>query len=91
MYSASSADPHLAVDLPVDADTGASVTHMCRRLCALRAQAAAGGVSDGCEGPSEEVCRINVVLTVADAFFPVGLRAAEAGGREWGGAGIDGG
>ena len=68
------------MDLPVDADTGAAVTHMCRRLCALRAKAAGDGGGAREWGPCEEVCRINTVLTIADAFFPVGLRAGGAGG-----------
>lgn len=68
-----------AVDLPADADTGAAVTHMCRRLCALRAQLSGGGGGEVAGGDDASLlCRINMILTIADAFFPVGLHAAAA-------------
>ena len=53
---------------------------MCRRLCALRAQLSGGGGGGEVAGGDDAslLCRINMILTIADAFFPVGLHAAAA-------------
>jgi len=52
---------------------------MCCRLCALRAQLSGGGGGEVAGGDDASLlCRINMILTIADAFFPVGLHAAAA-------------
>ena len=47
------------MDLPIDADTGALVRHACRRLCALRAEAAAHG--------PEHLAWLNILIAACEA------------------------
>lgn len=56
-----------AVDLPLDADTGAALRQLCRRLCALRA---------ACSSESETLSGINLLLAVAGEFFGAAKGAA---------------
>lgn len=46
------------VDLPIDADTGAHVRHACRRLCTMRAEAAAHG--------PEHLAWLNILIAASE-------------------------
>jgi hypothetical protein len=51
----------------LDADTGAALRHLCRRLCALRA--CCGGEGAAQCGAATELPRLNLLLAVAGEYF----------------------
>jgi hypothetical protein len=56
------AEPAFPVDLPLDADTGAALRVLCRRLCALRAACSEAATLT-------DVSDVNLLLAVAGEFF----------------------
>jgi hypothetical protein len=54
-----------AVDQPLDADMGAALRHLCRRLCALRAACGEGDAP----GAAAAATQLNVLLAVAGEYF----------------------
>ena len=61
-----------AVDLPLDADMGAAVRQLCRRLCALRA----AGSGDASRPEADVLGRLNILLAIAGEFFGAARTAA---------------
>jgi hypothetical protein len=60
------------VDQPLDADTGAAVRHLCRRLCALRASSCADANSDAAAAAAASASALpslNLLLAVAGEYF----------------------
>ena len=59
--------------MPLDADTGAAVRQLCRRLCALRA----AGIADATQpGAADALARLNLLLAAAGEFFGAARGAA---------------
>ena len=59
------------VDQPLDADSGAALRHMCRRLCMLRAACggSGGAAAAGEAAAAEQLPRLNLLLAVAGEYF----------------------
>ena len=59
--------------MPLDADTGAAVRQLCRRLCALRA---AGSADATWPDAADALSRLNLLLATAGEFFGAARGAA---------------